>query len=1268
MRRPLLLVLWVLEVWVALTVALLAAFWLWSGSEGSLNTSLQWAARALPAGDRLVAHDVRGSLRGGGHLGQLRWEHQGLTVQAREVEIEWKPAQLLAGLVRVDRVHVAELHIDDRSPPSSAPLTELLLPVPVDVTLAADAVWWGTDPRLRATGVAGSYKYDGVQHHLMIDKALFAQGRYRAQAQLLARAPLTLDLDLSGTVQAAVAGRNVALDASASLHGPLAGTQPELQLQGQVRPVQAPGTGQPTAAQAMRATVSGRLAPWAPQPVLAAQAEFQRLDLALLWPGAPQTLLTGSAQVQPRGSDWQAQLKLDNALAAPWDTHHLPVRQAQAQLAYRQGNWNIESLQADSAGGRIDVQAQLGDAAHLQVLSGWEGRARLEGINPALLHSRLAPARLSGSVEAAARGNTVQFVAALRTVGPQPAVSPLAGLRLQAASTTGKWADGWLHLQELSVQSDEAALQGQVDLQLANRNLRGQLHLVFPGGQARFNGQLAPREGTGDLALDVTDATRALRWASRQPQAPALLARLDLSGRADVALHWQGGWQALQRDQAAPLTLQLDARIPALEFGSAGEPASQHLRLQDARLSLSGPLASMALSTSGNAIQGTRRFGLQAAGSGGQLVSGDWQLALQTLALRIDDSQIRSPWALVLRQPMNVGWQAGSGTLRTSAGLAALTGPLPGEATLESQPLLWTTGAGGTLTSQGRIRGIAMEWLALLGGLQLANLGLSGDMVFDADWDLAAGDALRLRASLMRRAGDIRVLGGTPPGTAAAAVPANAGVREARATITIDGDVLMASARWDSERAGNAQADVSTRLARGPAGWDWPASATLRGAVVARMPQVGVWSVLAPPGWRMRGTLDASLQLAGTREAPQWSGTLQADDLALRSVVEGIEFGNGRLRASMQGQRLSIQEFTLQGAGSGGAGGTLTATGFAVWLPAGDGNAGKALSRVQIDLDAAASNLRVSARADRRLVVSGTLQARLRNTRLGVQGALKADHASIVLPDQNAPQLGDDVVVRGRSPAATHTSTSAAGTPVETTITLALDLGPDFQLQGRGITTRLAGTLQLRSNATDPPRLNGEVRTVQGNYKAYGQLLDIEQGVMRFTGAYDNPALDILALRPNLTQRVGVQVTGTALVPRVRLYAEPELPEAEKLAWLVLGRSGANGGAEAAVLQQAAMALLGRNGQGLSGGIAGALGLDELSFAGAATKADGSTSAATVTLGKRLSRDVYVAYERSLAGTLGTISIFYDLSRRFTLRARTGEQSAVDLIFTISYD
>ncbi len=53
---------------------------------------------------------------------------------------------------------------------------------------------------------------------------------------------------------------------------------------------------------------------------------------------------------------------------------------------------------------------------------------------------------------------------------------------------------------------------------------------------------------------------------------------------------------------------------------------------------------------------------------------------------------------------------------------------------------------------------------------------------------------------------------------------------------------------------------------------------------------------------------------------------------------------------------------------------------------------------------------------------------------------------------------------------------------------------------------------------------------------------------------------------------------------------------------------------------------------------------------------------------RTVSQNFYVAYEYGLAGTLGTFAIFYDLSDRFTLRARTGEKSAIDLIFKYSYD
>jgi translocation and assembly module TamB len=541
---------------------------------------------------------------------------------------------------------------------------------------------------------------------------------------------------------------------------------------------------------------------------------------------------------------------------------------------------------------------------------------------------------------------------------------------------------------------------------------------------------------------------------------------------------------------------------------------------------------------------------------------------------------------------------------------------------------------------------------------------------------------LRLSAELRRSSGDLTLLAdptaaNEPGGVEGARVAA--GIQEARLGLTAQGNAVQAKLRWRSAQLGDASADLSTELrprsATLPEGtsaldaW-WPASAPVRGTVRASLPQVGVWSALAPPGWRMRGTLTSEVALSGTRGSPQYSGTLNADQLALRSVVDGIAFTNGLLRARFTGERLTIDRFRLEGARGAAQGGTLEATGSAEWRPL----TGSTTRQPLIELQATADQLRVSSRVDRRLTLSGKLSLQLDGAALKVRGQLKADSAQITLPDDLAPSLSSDVVVRGSGKPIEEPGAQR----VQPDVQVEFDLGPSFEVSGRGLQTRLAGQLSVRVTPAQPtPRLLGEVRTVSGTYRAYGQRLAIESGVLRFTGPFDDPTLDIVAVRPQAGvqgfgssegQRVGVQISGSAQAPRVRLFAEPDMPDSEKLAWLLLGRPASGAGAEAAILQQAAMALLARNGSATDGGLARAFGLDELSVRGEATNADGSANAAALTLGKRLSSDFYIAYERSLAGTLGTVSIFYDLSRRLTLRARAGEENAIDLIFTVKYD
>ena len=698
---------------------------------------------------------------------------------------------------------------------------------------------------------------------------------------------------------------------------------------------------------------------------------------------------------------------------------------------------------------------------------------------------------------------------------------------------------------------------------------------------------------------------------------------------------------------------------------------------------MNGKLSQASVTAQGRLEAGQRRYALQATAEGGQIErpenSAAWQGLIKQLTLRVDDPALGAgTWQLATRNAVALKWIPG--VFESSAGEALLTAPTQGTPALIAwQPIRWQ---GTQFNSAGNISNLPMAWLELVAGPQMAGVGLRGDLVFEGAWDARLGDTLALKASLSRRSGDISLqaeraqgfgtqtggiqTSGTQPG----GTRFSAGVREARITLDSLGNDVTLAMRWDSERAGTVDGQLKTRLAKSPTdGWQWPQDAPLAGRLVAQLPRVGVWSVLAPPGWRLRGSLAADVSIAGTRAAPRLLGTVQADDLALRSVVDGIEFGGGKLRATLDGNQLRIEQFSLQGAGGLASGGTLTARGEAAWVN----------GQPSVTLDAKLDRLRASSRSDRQVTLSGDLRALLSGKVTQLTGSLKIDQARFVLPDEGAPQLGSDVVVRGRAAAKRPEDAAAeraSGTPQRVgersfKLGIQLDLGQDLRVEGKGLNTELRGTLAITGDSLAQPRLVGTVNTFAGSYRAYGQQLQVERGAIRFNGPLDNPTLDILALRPTVSrveQRVGVQILGTALLPRVSLYAQPDLPDAEKLSWLVLGRASASGGGEAALLQQAALALLGGKEGGISSGLAASLGLDELSYRGASNNADGTLSAGAITLGKRFSQNFYVAYERSVSGALGTLLVFYDLSQRFTIRAQAGQQSAIDLIFTIPFD
>ncbi|WP_295985542.1 translocation/assembly module TamB domain-containing protein [uncultured Variovorax sp.] len=1321
-----------------LAVALLVAgAWWWLGSNTSLAFALAQAAQRLPAGQTLESRDVSGSLRTGGHIGWLKYQSESIAVEVNDATIGWQFAPLFQRKVQLGEVHAKQVLIEKRGAPSdkpTEPLEQLALPVEVDLPFRIDELRWAGPPVLQALNLSGSYSYKAAEHVLEVKGVDIASGHYSARVKLQGPAPMAIDAALDGRVKAPVAeGREIDVLAAATVKGTLAGTGARLQVAAELKPAEE------NADAPMEASLQAQIAPWLPQPVIDAKADLRNVDASSLWPGAPETRLTGTVELQPDADTgpaaWKASADIRNALPGPWDKQKLPLEQLLARIGFDGTSWTISEATVRAGGGRIDAAGGWSPAP-----SPWQAQATVRGVRPAALYSELSGAPVSGQLKAEQKDSTIAFDASLRAEGGGAGSKALPGFALDRALAQGQWKDQVLDLRTLRIEAQRASVDGRLQVRVAEQAASGKLALALPGGSAQVEGRIAPDSGGGEIKAAIDDADTLQRWVQGLPGLSKVFANASAKGSARLDASWQGGWRTIQRRlenpnapaprgvaepslKAALSAPRLDLALPPEQPGATGTD----IQMRNLQADLAGSLAQATLTLKGEAATGTQKFDIDTRASGGIAGAGQWRAALASLKLQAQDTaRPGAPWVLELGREVTATIRTAGGNaprldVEASAASATLRGPVPGTVRIDWEPLRFSqSGAAPNrvfrVQSKGQLQGLPMAWAGALGAsTALSDYGISGDLMFNGDWDIDAGDTLRAKARIARQSGDIRVQAGeaalvtriTSTGTGTASErtmnsasasgdsPSTpAGLRQAELRLDAEGDAVRAVLAWDSERAGKIDAQLDTRVQQRAGGWQWAPDAPLGGTIKAALPNLGVWSMLAPPGWRIAGTLDANATLSGNRAAPRWNGTLGADKLALRAPVEGLDLRDGRLRATLSGERVEITEFTLKGGAGSSAriggqsgnrstaaseartdGGTLSASGELAWGPA-SGSASGIRMAVQGQLRA----LRVLVRTDRQVTLSGDLQARLDNGQFTVRGKLRTDRAVIILPDETAPSLGSDVIVRSaakdreaaeaakREAARADAQAAKPQTAKPPDITVEFDLGDDFAVQGRGITTRLEGNLEIRSTRLDaPPRITGEVKTVKGQYRAYGQQLDVETGIARFNGPFDNPALDILAIRPNLSQRAGVQITGTAQSPRVKLYSEPALSDAETLSWVVLGRASATSGGESALLQQAALSLLGKIGGASTGGsLASRFGLDELGFKGPGDGGDLRESA--VTLGKRLSKDFYVTYERSIGGTFGTLFIFYDLTTRLTLRGQAGQTSGVDLIYTVKYD
>ncbi|GAA3532475.1 autotransporter assembly complex protein TamB [Zobellella aerophila] len=264
---------------------------------------------------------------------------------------------------------------------------------------------------------------------------------------------------------------------------------------------------------------------------------------------------------------------------------------------------------------------------------------------------------------------------------------------------------------------------------------------------------------------------------------------------------------------------------------------------------------------------------------------------------------------------------------------------------------------------------------------------------------------------------------------------------------------------------------------------------------------------------------------------------------------------------------------------------------------------------------------------------------------------------------QGAVGLSKDVVVVQRDGVVLET-----GPRLPVDIRLQVRLVEDVRLEAYGLKTRLEGRLRLVQRPGQSMRANGEIRLINGNFRAYGQNLLIREGSILFSGPIGQPDLSVEAIRnpsamSDSSVVAGVRVSGNAAQPELQVFTEPAMPQVEQLSYLLRGRGLGSGETDSNSIVQSM--LIGAGVSQVGGvvtGVAESLGLQDVVL-----DTEGSGDSTGVSLSAYVLPGLQIGYGVGVFSAIGEVRLRYELLPRLYLQAASGLNQAIDLFYKFEF-
>lgn len=1275
------------------------------------------AVLSAVAGGPVHIEGVDGRLAGPLHIQHLTLDAPNQRIDLDQIELDWYPAVLVHGLLHVTSLRAAKFtltsKIEKKSEPPKLPDTiDLPIALQLDtVAVGSGIIAWGPLDVIRLGSTEFALDFDHARYRFRL-KRFSAQsdtagknvgGNLVGEAVLATRKPYALQADFTSNANAALGGRTFVSNGRLHTDGSLAELRSDIDLS------------------ISGARIQGKsvLRPFTEQPLGDTTLAIRSLDLAAFGATLPRTDVEANIVVDPHGS---GHIDMRNAAAGSYDRHKLPVTALRAAIAQRQGQFVIDSLAASlgadkQPAGTVKGKGRSADGGLTLALT-------LDNVDLHKLDTRVRTTQLDGKVDLR-HANGKQHVTldltepfgkrrialtAAATLGDTLLAVERAELRLGNGrlQTSGRIdlagrqtfaLEGELqHLQSKELGqftqlpafdlSGKFNLRGTrspgleadavfhiVDSELAGLPLRGD-------GEARLHGDRlsVPKlllaagdnrlEAHGELANGTGQITFALAAPKLEQLGTEFGGTLQVNGTArgtptqpHIVVDWHGERLLLPRQTRVAATegkaeLVIDRRTPMLidratVDGSLREWKTPAMQAAASTLHLqfgAKPDAPLALDLRHTGITAAQ-FQAVSVNATAQGTTADHRLQAQIVEAGRDQR-----WIMEARGKLDTRhapkWQGGIERLDAAGRFTArLAAPARLDIAKERVALEQFRLEANTATiavdrfvrdEHGIVTRGRLDRLRIAELLKIAEQPppLSTDLVLDGDWDVTIAHNISGSMNLRRTGGDVVMRGGTPVALGLSRLEAHAVSRNGMFELQFNAD---------GRQLGHVELSAATNTPSSDQRFAIASDVPLTGKARIDIPSLAWAGPMINATAVTAGRLQSEIAVKGTLAEPSIVGRIAGSGLRLYLGDAGVDLQQGTLDGEFKNDTLDLRQLSF------------------------DGNSGKLVvsgpisfagGKPDAQLNLLAQHFMLLDRSDRKLVLSGNGKIGWVAGRAKATGAFVIDSGDFDIGREDMPQLSDDVVIVGREQK--QSGRAVASVDVD------IDLGNRVTLHGRGLDATLAGHVRLTAEPGAPLRAQGTVSIAKGTYSAYGRKLAIEQGMLRFSGPINNPALDILAMRrsEDKTQpqdvEAGVAVRGTVLAPRVTLVSEPSVPDAEKLSWLVLGHGLESAGTtDLSALQSAAGALLSQGAVNtVQSHIATAFGLDNFKIA---TSQD-NLQQRIITLGKRLSSRLYVSYEQSLKAATSVVLLRYALSEHLTIEAEAGTRSALSLLYNIMFD